>query len=485
MVVYRAGAEYGDNDDDETMAPTLQPTLSTSSEPTPVPKSSAPTSTWGRIVNGGFEFDANTVESKGAGFYSMLPTGWNDYRAAVMVSYALAPNHMQDNSGDIFLSIFASHNGFILQNVTACAGMTFTLSFSVASYSCNGCDLASVYVDINAKQIFQLDTIDYEWTQLNVTFVAPSSVLAVKFYPHNSGAQLLLDNVQLSREGIDDVTCTPTQAPTTASPTPLPTPKPSGVPTGVPSSFPTGLATMITVYGQFTLESVSNENNFNEVDLTVIEESLASILEATADSYQSLVQISSATSTRINEYDIEVNFNLDVLQGRYIDLDSDKYFKVVNATRDSLRVAMGSGNSFLTKLSAGAKACNGTSSITVSDSSSVKLNFYKIVEVSDVVKQHRNHDHVDSELSSTSEMELPMMVGGGVGCVLLLSLLVAFLRRSQATKSSTDDDEKQLLGLSQGFSQELELSEYVKSSATDFEKVMSSSLHSLIPEQAP
>eukprot|EP01041_Mallomonas_annulata_P006731 gene6732-13629_t len=464
------------------LMPSVQPTNSPIL-PTLAPVRDRPFAT---IVNGGFEEDKDIVEARGGGFYSMLPFGWDQYRAAVMINYAIVPNHKQANSGDIFMSIFASHHGFIEQNVSSCRGLQLTLSFTAASYACNGCGFASFDVYIGDQIILQESLLLYEWTSFNVSFTSPGYLLAVKFQPRSSQAQLLLDNIELTSS--NQSSCAPTAAPTSGSPTLFPTGRPSQTPTLVPTTptpsltpttaspstaSPTSNQIMDSITGRMSLQYICFSEKMTSVDMYVMQNVLTDIMEPAAKTIKSFVKVEAVASQRVNDKVIYLFFKVNIMRSLAQDEEAPDSNAVFYATKQCLFASTSTGGDFLKTLDNALSNVNG-STLAVFSSSTATLDYYSL----NVAGTNRVRYY-------WAKVESNIIIASILGVTIGVGILVTIGSRLTRRRLTPEDDEKSLLGLSQGFSQELELSQYVKSTATDFEKVMSSSLHSLIPEQAP
>lgn len=460
---------------DHVHSPSLTPSfLSTSSAPSPTRSNETvlDTRVFAAIANGGFENDVETVISKGSGYYSMLPTGWDEYHAAVMMSYALTPHYYQENSGEIFLSMFAAQNGRILQNVTSCPGMSFFLTFTVASYNCSGCSLASVKVSTNDLVVYHDERIGYEWERHYVSFTSQAYIFALKFETEEAtSAHLLLDNVIIIHDG---VTCAPTTVPTV-----YPTEVPSEEPTYQPTGQPTGVSVMMLISAQMTFEDVTYSDRLSEQELSVIQYVLTSYVESAARSVRGMASVLPPACTRLNERAIAVNFDIEVLKGPSRDVFSDKYNQVFNATLNVLSTAISSKNivfdlvNALYTLQRVIGIVNSTMMIT--SDSHIFLDFYEIAEIVD----HRGQrirvkqSTISGGYSFMSIKKAEGIAGGVMGAMLLLCF-VAGIWRMRSTSRANEQDKETLLDC---VSPEVEVGGYFKSAKGRFEKVMEDSSH--------
>jgi len=465
------------NDDtsDITINPSIIPSVSPSTpSPTRARRTRSPTHAFAAIANGGFEDDAETVITKGAGYYSMLPSGWDEYHAAAMISYEHIPNHYQENSGEIFLQIFASHDGYIVQNITSCQGMSFFLTFTISSYSCSGCGMASIKVSANGLVIYHDDEISYNWERHYVSFTSQSYIFALKFETAEAtSAQLLLDDIVMIH---DAVSCSPTVSPT-SYPSEIPTEKPSSLPTGVP----TGIAVMMVISGQLTFEGVTYSDKLSEQELTAVQYVITSYVEAAARSVAGYATVLLPVGTQLNDKALAINFDVEVLKGPTRDIFSDKYSRVFNVTRASLSSAV-SSKTFLVDLAYALHTLQheigaANTSLMITSDSEIFLDFYEIMEMID----HRGQRiRVKQPVGSNSRMKISMekmeviLVAAIVGGMLLLGVVLGFLQTSRAASKEDDNNDKTLL---ECVSPQLEMGNMLKSAKGNFEKVMQSSSH--------
>ena len=132
--------------------------------------------------------------------YSNLPSGWDLHHSTVMIDYGVfQSDYYQSNSGNVFLSIFASREGYIEQTIHACQGLNMTLSFTAASFNCDNCETASFEITANSKSILIVEDIPNKWTNYYINFSAPSDTFSLRFQPeYKSNVQLFLDNAKFS-----------------------------------------------------------------------------------------------------------------------------------------------------------------------------------------------------------------------------------------------------------------------------------------------
>ena len=148
-------------------------------------------------MNGGFEDDIEAVTKEG-NLYSELPTGWDNHHATIMIDYDVRSDYRQDDGGEIFLSILASHNGYVAQNIVACKDLELTLTFKAASFKCDDCQQVSSEVMIDSTAIAIEASVPYEWTSYSYTFLAPGDYFSLILKTvDTSNAQLFIDNVSL------------------------------------------------------------------------------------------------------------------------------------------------------------------------------------------------------------------------------------------------------------------------------------------------
>ena len=255
------------------------------------------------------------------------------------------------------------------------------------------------------------------------------------------------------------------------------TSQPSGIPTtGSPStSYPTSIELFVSFGGKLNLEYLSFSEKLNDLDTAILQTVITEVISPATKESNGNVKVSIMSANRMNDRDVALLFKVDVYKTLWMEgtLSSVPHIdNIFNSTKALLYEASGSNNKFITVLDSILKEVNG-SSLTIFSSSTMTVDYYL----------------TDPTFVTTSDLHEKLnptvILAGVIGSAMGLALMIFIGSKFQRKRLSADDDERSLLGLSQGFSQELELSEYVKSSATDFEKVMSSSLHSLIPEQAP